>query len=81
MTSAPLDLANRIKTEIGCDYIFANVLGIKDVTDYVIHNSNGTEISKGRLTNNEKIEIKHLASNSLYFLKLEGLNTIKFFKK
>jgi hypothetical protein len=61
------------------DYI--HVLGIKDVTDYVIHNSNGTEISKGRLTNNEKIEIKHLASNSLYFLKLEGLKTIKFLKK
>ena len=61
------------------DYI--HVSGIKDVTDYVIHNINGTEISKGRLTNNEKIEIKHLASNSLYFLKLEGLNTIKFFKK
>ena len=61
------------------DYI--HVLGIKDVTDYVIHNINGTEISKGRLTNNEKIEIKHLASNSLYFLKLEGLKTIKFLKK
>ena len=61
------------------DYV--HVLGIKDVTDYVIHNSNGTEISKGRLTNNEKIEIKHLASNSLYFLKLEGLKTIKFLKK
>ena len=61
------------------DYI--HVLGIKDVTDYVIHNINGTEISKGRLTNNEKIEIKHLASNSLYFLKLKGLNTVKFFKK
>ena len=61
------------------DYI--HVLGIKDITDYVIHNINGTEISKGRLTNNEKIEIKHLASNGLYFLKLEGLNTIKFLKK
>jgi hypothetical protein len=61
------------------DYI--HVLGIKDVTDYVIHNINGTEISKGRLTNNEKIEIKHLASNSLYFLKLKGLNTVKFLKK
>ena len=61
------------------DYI--NILGIKDVTNYVIHNINGTEISKGRITNGKKIEIKNLNSSTLYFLKLKGLNTIKFFKK
>jgi hypothetical protein len=61
------------------DYI--NILGIKDVTNYVIHNINGTEISKGRITNGKKIEIKNLNSSTLYFLKLKGLNTIKFLKK
>ena len=61
------------------DYI--NILGITKTKKYVIYNVTGNEISKGNITNGEKIEIKTLTNNNLYFLILEGGNAIKFIKK
>lgn len=39
----------------------------------------GSEISRGTISNNEKVNIQNL-TNGLYFLKFESGNTIKFIK-
>jgi len=48
--------------------------------NYSIYNITGTEISKGSISTNEKLDIRNY-SNGLYYLKLENGKTIKFIKE
>ncbi|MGY0408718.1 MAG: T9SS type A sorting domain-containing protein [Polaribacter sp.] len=56
------------------------VAGVSKSKNYEIINALGQKISKGKIPENEKIEIKNLA-NGLYFLKFKNGNTLKFVKE
>jgi hypothetical protein len=60
------------------DYI--QISGLKNIENYSIYNVIGSEISKGTISNDEKVNIQNL-TNGLYFLKFENGNTIKFIKE
>ena len=60
------------------DYL--QVSGLNEIQDYHLYNISGSEIGKGVVSNNEKINIKNL-TNGLYILKFEDGKTIKFSKK
>ena len=59
------------------DYV--RVSNLNDSKKYQIFNVLGKQVSKGFMTNNEKIDIKSF-SLGIYFLKLEGGTTFKFLK-
>lgn len=59
------------------DYV--RVSNLNDSKKYQIFNVLGKQVSKGFMTNNEKVNIKNFSSG-LYFLKLEGGTTFKFLK-
>jgi len=56
------------------------ISGLKNTENYSIHNVIGSEISKGSISIDEKIEVKNY-SNGVYFLKFENGNTLKFIKE
>ena len=60
------------------DYI--QISGLINTENYSIYNVIGSEISKGTISNDEKVNIQNL-TNGLYFLKFENGNTIKFIKE
>ena len=59
------------------DYI--KISSLIKASNYKIYNQLGTEITRGVISPNEKININHLA-NGLYFLKIEKTTAIKFIK-
>ena len=59
---------------------YIRVSGLTQAEKYKIHTILGTEIIKGTISDNEKIDFSRY-SNGLYFLKFENENTIKFMKE
>lgn len=59
---------------------YIQISGLKSAVNYSIYNIIGSEISKGTISNEEKVNTQNL-TNGLYFLKFENGNTIKFIKK
>ena len=59
---------------------FIGVNGIKSMQDYIIYNSLGKETIIGKISENERIDIKNL-TNGLYFLKFENRISLKFIKE
>ena len=60
------------------DFIF--IYGLTQAEQYKIYNSLGSNMGSGFLSNEKKIDIRHLTSG-LYFLKWNNRNTLKFIKK
>ncbi|MDO6598048.1 T9SS type A sorting domain-containing protein [Oceanihabitans sp. 2_MG-2023] len=60
------------------DYI--QIQGLTKSENYRIYNVIGSEISKGSINTNKKIDVSNY-SNGLYFLKFENGDTIKFLKE
>ena len=56
------------------------ISGLTKSESYSIYNIIGSEITNGKIINNEFIEIKNL-EKGLYFLKMENGITLKFLKK
>ncbi len=56
------------------------VQGLDTTSSYVIYNLIGSEISKGQISNNDKISVRNLESG-VYFLKFETGKTYKFIKE
>ncbi|MBI9063075.1 MAG: T9SS type A sorting domain-containing protein [Marinilabiliaceae bacterium] len=59
---------------------FLQVSGLKNAEGYQVYNSLGIEIAHGIISNQEKIQVKHL-SNGLYFVKFESGRLLKFIKE
>lgn len=59
---------------------YIQISGLKNTENYSIYNVIGSEISKGSISIDEKIDVKNY-SNGLYYLKFENGNTIKFLKE
>jgi hypothetical protein len=59
---------------------YIQVSGLSKIENYTIYNTLDTEVNRGVIYDNEKIEVTNYA-NGLYFLKLENGNTIKFLKE
>jgi hypothetical protein len=58
---------------------FITITGVENKTDYIICNSIGAEISRGSITNNNKIDIKSLI-DGVYFIKLNN-HMVRFNKQ
>jgi FG-GAP-like repeat/Secretion system C-terminal sorting domain len=56
-----------------------NISGLNHSENYIIFSISGSEVKKGVVTNNQKIEIQDLTSG-IYYLTLENKETIKFLK-
>ena len=76
------DIINKKSVKIfpnpSVDYI--QIQGLIKSENYRIYNVIGSEISKGSINTNEKIDVRNY-SNGLYFLKFENGDTIKFLKE
>jgi len=59
---------------------FIQLSGLTKSENYKIYNIIGSGIADGKVTNNEKIEIKNL-TDGIYFLKFDDGNTLKFIKE
>lgn len=59
---------------------FIKISGLTKEVSYSIYNILGSGISKGKISNNEKLDIQQL-SQGLYLLKFENGNTIKLIKE
>ena len=59
---------------------FIRISGLKKVENYRIYNILGSEIKKGSISDDEKIDIQNIA-NGLYLLKFDNGNTIRFIKE
>ena len=59
---------------------FIQISGLIKTEKYSISSIIGSEIKKGTISNNEKLDIQNL-NNGLYFMRFENGNTIKFIKK
>lgn len=59
---------------------FIQILGLTKTENYRLYNNIGSEIISGKISDNEKLEIKSL-SNGFYFLKFDDGKTIKFIKE
>jgi len=59
---------------------FIQISGLLKTEKYSISNILGSEIKKGTISNNEKLDTQKL-NDGLYFLRFENGNTIKFIKK
>lgn len=56
------------------------ISNLKETQKYSIVNALGQEVLKGKLSNNERIDVQNLISG-LYYLKLKSGITLKFIKK
>ncbi|AUC75875.1 T9SS type A sorting domain-containing protein [Olleya sp. Bg11-27] len=74
------DVKNKINIYPNPSQNYITVSGINTLEPYSIYNAIGKEISKGKVSKNEQIDIKDY-SNGLYFLKLDNGNTLKFIKE
>jgi len=59
---------------------YIQILGLINTENYSIYNVIGSEISKGSISINEKIDVKNY-SKGVYFLKIDNGNTVKFIKE
>ena len=59
---------------------FIQISGLTKTEKYSISNILGSEIKKGTMSNNEKLDIQYL-NNGLYFMKFDNGNTLKFIKE
>ena len=59
---------------------YIQIQGLTKTENYRIYNITGSEISKGSINTNEKIDVSNY-SNGLYFLKFENGDTFKFLKE
>lgn len=59
---------------------FFKISGLEKKENYTIYSVLGTEIKRGTVSENEKIDIQNF-TNGLYFLKFDHGNTIKFKKE
>lgn len=56
------------------------ISGLKETEKYSIFNVLGSEVKKGNISNNEKLDVQNL-NNGLYFMKFENGSVIKFIKE
>lgn len=56
------------------------ISGLKTIEPYSIYNVMGTEVSKGRISNNDTIDVSKYATG-LYVLKFENGHSLKFLKE
>lgn len=74
------EVENSIKLYPNPSTDFIHISGLTKTENYKIYNTIGAEISRGTISENEKINIKNYAKG-LYLLKFEGGNTLKFIKQ
>tara|TARA_B100000767_G_C19704459_1_gene509887 strand:- start:497 stop:1246 length:750 start_codon:yes stop_codon:yes gene_type:complete len=60
--------------------LFLKISGLEKKEKYVIYSIIGTEVKKGNISGDEKIDISNF-TNGLYFLKFDNGNTLKFIKE
>lgn len=80
LSNIKIDLKARIKTYPNPSTNFISLSGIAESKNYVIYNMQGKEMSRGTISNENKIDVRFLA-NGLYLLKLENLEMVKFIKE
>jgi len=59
---------------------FVEIFGLTKKENYELYNVLGVLVNSGKVSSNEKIDVKSLI-NGMYFLKFENGNSIKFIKK
>lgn len=59
---------------------FLKINGLTIKSNYLIYNILGVKLTTGKISNNEKIDIKNL-SKGIYFIEIEKGNTLKFIKE
>jgi len=74
------EVENSIKLYPNPSTDFIHISGLTKTENYKIYNTIGAEISRGTISENEKINIKNYAKG-LYLLNFEGGNTLKFIKQ
>ena len=75
-----VDLKARIKTYPNPSTNYISLSGLAESKSYIIYNMQGKEVSRGTVSNNNKIDVRFL-ENGLYLLKLENLEIVKFIKE
>ena len=86
LTDATLGLTTNAETNSSLNLYpnpsnsYINISGLKKNENYIICNTNGTEVKHGNIFNQEKINIQNL-TNGIYFLKFENGSAFKFIKK
>ena len=73
-------LTNKISLHPNPSNHYINISGLTKKEKYTIYDILGTEISKGSIFDNEKINIENY-SNGFYLLKFENGSTLKFIKE
>jgi hypothetical protein len=80
LSISEIELGNSIKLFPNPSTEFIQISGLSKPEKYTIYNIIGSEISYGKVTSNEVIDIKNFA-NGLYFLKFNNGKTLKFLKE
>ena len=80
LSNNAIDLRARIKTYPNPSTNFISLSGLTKSNNYTIYNILGKEVSRGTVSNNNKIDVKFL-NRGLYLLKLENLEIVKFIKE
>lgn len=80
LSNINIDLKARIKTYPNPSTNYISLSGLAESKNYIIYNIQGKEVSRGTVSNNNKIDVRFL-ENGLYLLKLENLEIVKFIKE
>lgn len=80
LSAQNFELDNKITLFPNPSSDFIRISGVNEKENYSIYNVIGSEINKGIISKDKKIDIQNL-KNGLYFLKLENANTFKFIKE
>jgi hypothetical protein len=80
LSTIEYQIENSIKFYPNPSKDFIQISGLIKTESYKLFNTLGSELSKGNISDNEKIDIRNL-KDGLYFLKFENGNTIKFIKE
>jgi hypothetical protein len=75
-----IDSKTRIKTYPNPSTNYISLSSLAESKNYVIYTMQGKEMSRGTISNNNKIDVRFL-ENGLYILKLENLEMVKFIKE
>lgn len=59
--------------------VYIKISGLNQIENYIIYDVLGTEVMKGKIKENDVINIQNL-SNGFYFLKLESIKSFRFVK-
>lgn len=80
LSNIEVNLKARIKTYPNPSTSYISLAGLMETKNYIIYSMNGKELAQGRVSFNNKIDVRFL-EDGLYLLKLEDFEIIKFIKE